>query len=132
MITTDQLNNGINEYEKAVEDTIKSLMPNFIIDILFLIVIPIVISMIALIATSIGGMLATLGLGVINISERLGRTQTVLKTYWSDRSTLKRTVQTLKLKIALCDKNDPACLEQVKNLLLEYINKLTSVVQPAN
>jgi len=120
----DRVRRAIARYALLIEETLKDLRTACILDVVFIVVVPVVISVIAYFFASISGLLAALGLGTINAAEKFGRGQTILKSYLGDCSKLRKSVRTLELKLELCDPSDDACLQDVENELKEYILSL--------
>jgi hypothetical protein len=120
----DRVKRAIALYSQVIEETLKELRNAYIIDILFIVVVPIGISIIAYFFASISGLLAVLGLGGINAAEKFGRGQTILKSYLGDRSRLKKSSRTLELEIELCDPSDDVSLQNIENKLKEYLSSL--------
>ena len=120
----ERVRRGIARYALVVEETIKDLGNPCKLDIVFIVVVPIVGSVIAYFFPSTSGLLAVLGLGSINAAEKFGRGQTILKSYFGDCSRLRKSVRTLELEIELCDPSDNACVQNVENKLKEYSSAL--------
>jgi hypothetical protein len=122
----DRVLKAIAHYSQLVEETVKDLRNPCMLDIVFIVVVPIVGSIIAYFFASTAGLLAVLGLGGINAAEKFSRGQTILKSYFSGRSKLRKSVRTLELTIKLCDPYDPdpTCVQKVENQLKEYISAL--------
>lgn len=119
-----RLAKAIGQYEVVVDDALSDLRRPFILDGVVIVIIPAVLSVIAFIFSNVAGFLTTLGLGGINAEERLRRGQTVLKSYWSERSKLKKTVQRLELELLLCSPSNGAGLKDIEKLLRAYVNAL--------
>ena len=120
----DRVRQAIARYSQVIEETLEELRNAYIIDILFVVVVPVGISIIAYLFASISGLLAVLGLGSINAAEKFGRGQTILKSYLGDRSKLKKSARTLEIEIELCDPSDDASLQNIENKLKEYLLSL--------
>jgi len=120
----DKLTQAINLYKAAVQETLADLCRTFVLDLIFIVIIPIVLGIVALLFAGVAGLLTTLGLGGINAEERFRRGQTILKSYWGERSKLKKSVQRLEFELALCDSSDTACLQKTESLLRAYFDAL--------
>ena len=115
---------AIGDYEGAVDEVIAELRRPLLLDIVTIILAPVLLSVIPLVLGSIAGFLSTLGLGGINAAERFRRGQTILKSYWSECSKLKKSVRRLRHEWLLCDPSDDAGLTKVEHLLRDYMNEL--------
>ena len=115
---------AIDQYKSTVDEALGELRRPLIIDLAFIVAIPIVLVIIAAIFSNIAGILTTLGLGGINAEERLRRGQTVLKSYWGDRTKLKKTVKRLEFQLLLCDPSNTTELQKIENLLKDYFDAL--------
>ena len=119
-----RLAKAIGRYELAVDDALGDLSRPFILDGIFIVIIPAALSVIAFIFGNVAGFLTTLSLGGINAEERLRRGQTVLKSYWSERSKLKKSVKRLEIELLLCRPSNTAGLKRIEDLLREYLDAL--------
>lgn len=120
----DSLTRAINLYKAAIHETLVDLRRSFILDLVFIVIIPVILGVVALIFAGFAGLLTTLGLGGINAEERFRRGQTILKSYWGERSKLKKSVQRLEFELALCGSSDTVCLQEIENLLRAYFDAL--------
>ncbi len=120
----DRVRRAIALYSQVIKETLKELRNAYIMDIIFIVVVPVGISIIAYLFASISGLLVVLGLGSINAAEKFGRGQTILKSYLGDRSRLKKSARTLELEIELCDPSDDVSLQNIENKLKEYLSSL--------
>lgn len=121
----DNLVEAIALYKLVVNDALSDLRRPFYLDLTIIVIIPIALVIMALMWSNIIGFLAALGIGGINAGDRIRRGQTVLKTYWSDRSKLKRSVRRLEFELLLCapiTKKDN--LPNVEKLLRDYFDAL--------
>ena len=119
-----RLKKAIFSYKFAVDDALAELRRPFILDSVFIVIIPAALSVIAFIFSNVAGFLTTLGLGGINAEERLRKGQSVLKSYLSERSKLKRSVKRLEIELLLYSPSNTAGLQKLENLLLEYLDAL--------
>lgn len=123
--------NAIGIYKSAVTESINNLKRILFLDLSFIVGVPIILSIIAYFFAGVAGFLTTLGLGGINAGERLARGHTIIKTYWGDCAKLRNTIQTLEVKLELCNQKpvnlQPNCFQDIENLLIEYLNKLPTV-----
>ena len=122
-----RLQTAIGKYEGYVEDILGERRWTFVVDIVVIVVISVILSIGALKWSGIEGFATTFGLGGLNAEERLRQGHTKLTSYLGERSKLKRTIRTLKIKLDLCELDDPPnidCLKEVENLLRQYLNAL--------
>lgn len=117
----ERLQVAVDEYAKVVERVIRDLTRVLIVDTVFIVIIPIGLSLAALRWSGMVGFATTLGLAGINANERFMRGQTMLKSYWSESSKLHRTVETLKLELSLCDPSNEDRLNKIENSLKEFL-----------
>ena len=111
-------------YKSEVDNDLSELRRPFYLDLAVIIIIPITLAVVAFIWSNIAGLLAAVGIGGINAGDRLRRGQTVLKTYWSDRSKLKKSVRRLEFELLLCTPTAKARLKRVEKLLRDYFDAL--------
>ena len=119
-----RLEQAIGQYKSTVDETLVELRRPLIIDLAFIVVIPVILVIIAAIFSNIAGILTTLGLGGINAEERLRRGQTVLKSYWGDSSKLRKSVKRLEFELLLCEPSNTTELQKIENLLRDYFDAL--------
>lgn len=120
----DSLVEAISLYKSAADDNLSDLRRPFYLDLAVIVIIPIALAIVAFIWSNIAGLLTTLGIGGINAGDRLRRGQITLKTYWSDRSKLKKSVRRLEFELLLCTPTTKARLQRVENLLRDYFDAL--------
>jgi hypothetical protein len=113
-----RVQNAIGRYKEFIDNkALKDLRNIWILDTIFIAVVPVVIGIIAYFITSVSGLLTALSVGGVNAIEKVTRGQTILKTYSSDRRKLEGSVTTLQISLELCDPSDVACLQDVMNNL---------------
>lgn len=120
----DRLREAISQYKSAVDETLSDLRRPLYLDLSVIIIIPIVLVIVAAIWSNIAGVLAVLGIGGINAADRLRRGQTILTTYWGDRSRLKKSVRRLEIELQLCTPRTTTRLQNVEKLLRGYLSAL--------
>lgn len=119
----DRVEKAIDLYEVAVDKACKNLRKKCAVDFVFIVVIPIILTIVAFVFSNVAGF-TTLGLGSINATERLGRGHTALKVYWGESSKLEKSVSRLQIQLELCEPSDTVCVKKVKKLLEGYLTNL--------
>ncbi len=120
------LEQAISLYKSWVDEALRDLCRPFLLDLLFIVIIPVVLTIVALRLSNVVGFLTTLGVGGVSAGERLRRGETMLKSYWGDCSRLKKSKKRLDVELLLCAPSDTAHLQEIESLLREYIDALAS------
>lgn len=118
------LEQAISCYKSSVDQALRDLRHPFVLDLLFIVIIPVVLTIVALRFSNVVGFLTTLGVGGISAGERLRRGEIVLKSYWGDCSRLRKSVERLELELQLCTPSDTARLQEIESLLRAYMDAL--------
>jgi len=118
------LEQAISCYKSSVGEALRDLRHPFVLDLLFIVIIPVGLTIVALIFSNVAGFLTTLGVGGVSAGERLRRGQTVLKSYWGDCSRLRKSMERLQLELLLCTPSDTARLQEIESLLRAYMDTL--------
>ena len=119
----DRVTKAIRIYEDSVTDALKGLKIKAIIDVFF-VLLTLILIVLAIFFSNLAGLLTTLGFGGLTVSSQGQAWIAAVKSYINSSSALRRGVNRLKEQIALCDKTDDDCLNNVKCLIQEQFNAL--------
>lgn len=114
---------AIKYYEEAVEDALRNLKINAVIDIIY-ITFFLVLIIVAAIWTDINGFLTTIGITGLSATSKGKEWIGTIKSYFNDTSKLRLSVKKLKTSLFACDKNDEFCLGGVQCLIEQYFDAL--------
>lgn len=120
----DRVKAAISLYSEGVHAAKSRSFTEFWKDLIFVVIVPIVASIIAFFVAQAAALFTTLGLGVVNAVEKTTRGNTMLLKYFSESENLDLSVLILNREITLCDPSDNACLDKITALLKQYMDKL--------
>lgn len=123
----NRLVQAISVYKLAVDEAHADLRRPFILDLVFIVFIPVALTVVAGVFSNVAGLLTTLGLGGINAEERFRRGQTVLKSYWGECSKLNKSLRRLEFELQLCKPTNTAGLQKIEKRLKAYFDALETL-----
>ena len=104
-----RLNEAVDIYEKNVEKQIAALTPKFLVEVFFVIIIPIAAAVIVYFFSNLAGALGALAVGAANATDKLAVSKTLIATYFKDKAVLDTRTNSLRGTLKLAEQEqDPA------------------------
>ncbi len=103
-----RLNEAVDIYEKNIHKQLSALTMRFVIEIFFVIVIPIAAAVIVYFFSNLAGALGTIAVGVANAADKIAISKTLIATYFDDRAVLDTRINSLRGTLKLAEQEDDA------------------------
>ena len=125
---SERLASAINEYEKAVNETIRDLTrANWLIDIAY-VAVTVIFVVVAAVWSNVGGIVTTAGVSGITLISQAKASADASKVYNHDATKLRVSVQMLRQELTVCGQ-EATCLESVKNSLKKAFDALSEATK---
>jgi hypothetical protein len=103
-----RLNEAVDIYEKNVRKQVSALTTRFIIEVFFVIVVPVAAAVIVYFFSNLAGVLGTIAVGAANAADKLAVSKTLIATYFNDRAVLDTRINSLRGTLKLAEQEEDA------------------------
>jgi len=126
MTDKERVRSAISIYKAAVKNALKAKKNIFYITLSSPVVLLIAV-IVSWIYENIGAILASLGVGGVNLGAIWGTVGSEVKKYLAESNVLNQSIEKLNLELELCADNDSTCINKVGDTLKEYMDKLSQI-----
>lgn len=121
----DRLKKAIDEYDRAVEETISRIRQTAALDVAY-ISVTLILLIAAAIWSNLEGIITSLGLGGLSAASQGKAWVEAIRAYLNDTKKLEISVRHLRSRLDQCPADDMDCLNNVRKLLDEYWEALAT------